>query len=137
MKYQKISTIVINNVLAFIRPFASKRLSKAVELLLKPCCLVEITDTDACSGGTRDTTFTISPAQPLLGIGFAQVFSTVDDFVGTGTISTDGTTVTVEDATISAGSATFSITLFLPTNQSNSVKGVYQIATGTFTVAAC
>ena len=30
---QKISTIVINNVLAFIRPFASKTLQRAIEIL--------------------------------------------------------------------------------------------------------
>lgn len=38
MKFQKITQRVIDNVLAFIQPFASKRLTWDVETLLKPCC---------------------------------------------------------------------------------------------------
>lgn len=38
MKFQKVTQRVIDNVLAFIQPFASKRLKWDVETLLKPCC---------------------------------------------------------------------------------------------------
>lgn len=38
MKFQKVTQRVIDNVLAFIQPFASKKLAKDIETLLKPCC---------------------------------------------------------------------------------------------------
>jgi hypothetical protein len=137
---QTISEIVVNNVLAFITPFASKRLLKGVSLLLHKCCPVTITDV-VYDCGTTDLTLTISPAQPLLGLGFAQVFSTIGGgtFLGAGTISADGTTITCSPAAAPVGvDQTITATIFFPTNTSNSILGVYQIATsGLETIVAC
>lgn len=71
---QKISTIVINNVLAFIRPFASKTLQRAIEILLKPCCDVSIINAEVvCLPlepiGTYEVTLTLSRPLGLLGNG--------------------------------------------------------------------
>ena len=53
MKFQKITQRVIDNVLAFIQPFASKRLTWDVETLLKPCCkplLIGSEEYSCCDG---------------------------------------------------------------------------------------
>lgn len=50
---QEISTIVINNVLAFMKPFASKSLLWDIETLLKPCCkplLIGSEEYSCCDG---------------------------------------------------------------------------------------
>lgn len=59
---QKISTIVINNVLAFIKPFASKTLLWDIETLLKPCCrptLIGSEDYSCCDGIATCATVTV------------------------------------------------------------------------------
>jgi hypothetical protein len=135
---QTISEIVINNVLAFITPFASKRLLKGISLLLHKCCPVTITDV-VYDCETTDLTLTISPAQPLLGLGFAQVFSTIagGTFLGAGTISADGTTITCSPSALVEGNQTITATIFFPTNTSNSILGVYQIATSGLESIVC
>ena len=76
---QKISTIVINNVLAFIRPFASKTLQRAIEILLKPCCDVSIINAEVVClplepYGTYEVTLTLSKPLGLLGNGLIMPF---------------------------------------------------------------
>lgn len=71
---QKLSELVINNVLAFIRPFASKTLQRAIEILLKPCCDVSIINAEVvCLPlepiGTYEVTLTLSKPLGLLGNG--------------------------------------------------------------------
>ena len=71
---QKLSTLVINNVLAFVRPFASKTLQRAIEILLKPCCDVSIINAEAVClplepYGTYEVTLTLSRPLGLLGNG--------------------------------------------------------------------
>ena len=136
---QKISEIVVNNVLAFVKPFASKTLQKAISVLLQPCCTNSITDvSNDC--GTDIMTITLATPMPSwasLG-GFAQVLSDDNGFIGAGTISADGKTVTVSTAITPVGvGQVFSVTLFLPSSQTNSATGVYQIAIGVGTVSAC
>ena len=57
---QKISEIVVNNVLAFVKPFASKALQKDISALLHPCCkpLVEITTSNCSTCGGCFVKFT-------------------------------------------------------------------------------
>lgn len=132
---QKISEIVINNVLAFITPFAGKRLKKAIELLLKPCCEVIISDA-SYDCDLEQFTITLSPAQTSIGSLGAFVDVATDqgtgDYVsvGTGTLSTDGKTVVVDvplaDAPVGA-SQVFRATIQMPSGTSNS-PGVYILA---------
>jgi len=76
---QKLSTLVINNVLAFVRPFASKTLQRAIEILLKPCCDVSIINAEVVClplepYGTYEVTLTLSRPLGLLGNGLIMPF---------------------------------------------------------------
>ena len=67
---QKLSQLVVNNVLAFINPFASKTLKKAISILLHPCCIpnVELSN-PRCGWDNIDlygTSFDISIVDPIL-----------------------------------------------------------------------
>lgn len=136
---QKISTIVVNNVMAFIKPFASKTLQKAISVLLQPCCTNSITDvSNDCSTSTVTLTLaTPIPSWAALGA-FAQVFSVTNGFIGAGTLSADGNTISVSTLTTPTGiDQIFSVTIFLPSTQTNSTIGVYQIAVGVGTIEVC
>lgn len=139
MKYQKITSQVITSVIGFIQPFASKRLIKGMEYLLKQCCVPGITSVDFTCTDTNEATITIllDESPGFTTNAFAQAFSTVDGFLGAGTF--DGVrTITIEGATVTAGDAAFTVTLFYPTNESNSSKGVYLITSAlTATVPTC
>lgn len=134
---QKISTLVINNVLAFITPFASKRLKKAIELLLKPCCVITISDvTYDC--GDEQLTVVLDPIQVSVGTLGATVDLFTDAgtpgdvvYVGTGTLSTDGKTVVIDvaiaDAPVGADQI-FTAKVFMPSSETNDNLGVFEIA---------
>lgn len=124
MRYQKITDIVINNVLGFIRPFASKRLSLGIEKLLKPCCKITVVDSDAtCSGEKLDVVLTLSETVNFLGLGQFTFFSTTGEVIGTGSF-VNGNTISFESSAPNNATYTVSGTLFLPTNQSED-QGVY------------
>ena len=96
---QKISEIVINNVLAFIRPFASKTLQRAIEILLKPCCDVYITKVEVvCLPlepiGTYEVTLTLS--RPLGFLGNGLIFP----FIGGNVVAAAGGFVPYVEGTI-------------------------------------
>jgi len=136
---QKISQIVVNNVLAFIKPFASKRLARAIELLLKPCCVITVESVDFtdCDGGEYDLTIVLESSPNLLGIGEVEV-KFVQGAVTTivsGTLT--GNIVTIIDVPLTTGAVTITPKLLLEADFSNN-RGIY-ILTVPFadTVPAC
>ena len=136
MAFLKDPTAFKRTILAFVKHIVTKAIYRAFDILLSPCCnSVLVTDTTLCGNGA--ITLTVSPAQPLLGLGFAQVFSTVDGFVGAGTLSDDGSTISLTATGLTNGAATFTATLFLPTDKNDSLKGVFQIVSGSMTVVTC
>lgn len=125
---QKLSEIVVNNVIAFIKPFASKTLQKAVSILLKPCCDIIATVEATCNDdNTYAIVVTTVESINFLGNGVATLV--VDGTSLTGVI-TEPNTIFVETATLTAGTYDVDVTLLLPTNTSGSV-GAFK----TFTVA--
>lgn len=127
----------IKQVLNFAKELFSNRLLAAFKAILYPCCTVEVTNAEY-DCGTTDLTLTISPAQPAFGTyGFAQVFTEPDGFYGAGTLSADGSTVTVTGEAPPVGNTTVIVSLFLPTGQSTSTPGVYLIATGPIAIGPC
>ena len=124
MRYQKITDIVINNVLGFIRPFASKRLSLGIEKLLKPCCKITVVDSDVtCSGEKPQVALTLSETVNFLGLGQFTFLAESGQIIGTGSFE-NGNTISFESPASSGSTYTVSGTLFLPTNQSED-QGVY------------
>ena len=67
------------SILGFIKHLVSKSLYRAIEILLKPCCDITITNVEAvCTesgkSGNYDVTITLSKAVNLLGQGYMLVF---------------------------------------------------------------
>jgi hypothetical protein len=112
---QKISQIVVDNTLAFIQPFASKTLFKAISILLKPCCNFTGEADVSCNDNntTYGVTITVDPGIGYLGKGIAtlQVGSSI--FTG---VVTEPNTIFVETLTTTAGTKEVNVTLILPTN---------------------
>lgn len=125
---QKISTIVINNVLAFIKPFASKTLLKAVETLLLPCCNLTGTASVECEVDNEYTvTITTDPSIGFLSKGTSTVV--INGFSNTGVV-TEPNTIVVTNADPGAGTYDVEVVVFLPTNTDGNI-GVFK----SFTIA--
>lgn len=123
MKYQKITTTVINNVLAFMQPFASKTLLRAVEVLLLPCCdLVGTVEVECENDGDYIVTITTDPTIGFLGKGTATV--TVNGYSYVGTI-TEPNTIVATNVDPGAGTYDVGVVVFLPTNTDSNI-GVYK-----------
>lgn len=123
---QEISTIVINNVLAFMKPFASKTLLKAVSILLKPCCTITGTASVSCNDdNTYEIVISTVSGLGLLGKGVATV--QIGTTIVTGVL-TEPNTIYVETFTTTAGTKDVNVTVTLPTN-TNGTIGVTQIFT--------
>lgn len=135
-------------ILAMAKPLlwnSYKEVYKALEIVLSPCCTLAITDV-VYDCGEEQLTVTITPSQTFIGNvgGFAQVFTdggTPGDsvFLGAGTVT--GNTVVVDiplaDAPVGVNQI-FSVTVFLPTINGNSVIGAYQIGVSAeTTIVAC
>ncbi len=120
---QKISTIVINNVLAFIKPFATKTLTKAVEVLLKPCCtlsgeaVVSYNDDD-----TYSVTITTNESIGFLGSGVAEAIIGTTNVTG---VVTEPNTIYFEIVDITPSTTDVDVKVFLPTSSAGNV-GVFK-----------
>lgn len=120
---QKISTIVINNVLAFIKPFASKTLLRAVETLLLPCCnLIGTASVECENDGDYAVTITTDPTIGFLGKGTATITINGNSYSGT---ITEPKTIVATNVDVSAGTYDVKIVVFLPTNTDGSI-GIYK-----------
>lgn len=137
MRYQKLSEIVVNNVLAFIKPFASKRLSLGIEKLLKPCCKVTVVDAIViCNDdNTYNVTLTLSDSVNFLGLG-AFTFLTETEVFGVGTFQ-NGNTINIPSVDITSDTYNVSGLLLLPTNQSGDMGVFVAIPTFEITLPAC
>jgi hypothetical protein len=126
MKFQKVTQIVINNVKAFLQPFASKTLIKAVEFLLKPCCDLTATAEAACvDTDIYDVTITTDSPIGFLGKGVATVVINGVSFTG---VVTEPNTIFLEGIEVTPATEDLNVTLFLPTNTNGSV-GVFKTIT--------
>lgn len=133
---QKLSEIVVNNVLAFINPFASKTLKKAISVLLKPCCNITVSDV-SYDCGEEELTVVLSEAQvSLASLGaYVQVFTDqgTGDFVyvGEADLGADGKTVVINISTADApvgADQIFKAVIFLPSGNIITTPGVFILA---------
>lgn len=142
MAFYTVPSNIKNSILAFVKNIVSKTYYRAFEVILNPCCILTITDV-VYDCGTEQLTVTISPSQTFTAghNGFAQVFSDTNGFLGAGTISSDGASVVIDipvaDTPVGVGQI-FSVTVFQPTINGNSILGVYMIGTSEeITIVAC
>lgn len=132
-------------ILAFVKPLLwakYRSVYRAIEIVLSPCCDLVITDV-VYDCGTEQLTVSISNSQAFIAghNGFAQVFSDANGFLGAGTISSDGASVVIDipvaDTPVGVGQI-FTVTVFQPTMNGNSILGAYMIGTSeAITIVAC
>lgn len=125
---KKISSQVLVSILGFLKPFSSKTLLRAIQILFQPCCELTATAEVTCvDTDTYDVTITTTSPIGFLSKGVATVVINGESFTG---VVTEPDTIFLEDAAITAGTEDVLVTVFLPTN-TGSTLGVYK----TFTVA--
>lgn len=131
------------DILKQYKNLVSKAILKAIDIIFSPCCEEDITVV-AYDCATNDLTVTISPAIPSVGLngGFAKVFvgAAPATFLGTGTISADGTSIVIAGVAEMdvVGETIFTADLFLPTGLDDENNGAYIHAAGTVTaIPAC
>lgn len=144
MAFLSINSNIRNSILGFIRHLVSKTLYRSIEILLRPCCDIYVTDVQAtvnCVSGTYDITFTLSKSVNMLGNGVMLILG------GNGlvTSSIDGnplfpyndsnkfTLTDLDLGTTSATSSTFSILFLLPS--AGQVDKLEELTPGVFTFA--
>lgn len=129
---------VRQNILNFLRAIVSKRIYRAIELILSPCCPVSILSVDVvCNEDDEyDITVTLDSNISLLGIGKYQLFFEVDGVLIEGNF-TNGNTITVTGQTLTSGTTDVSGYLFLPTNSDATVGAFLDLGTIEATVPAC
>jgi uncharacterized membrane-anchored protein len=127
----------VPTILNFAKNIVTKRQLRGIELILNPCCPPVISSIDfTCGGGNTDLVITLAKPISLLGLGTASVVSSVDGTLRGTAVVTDANTITITSSATTAGSATYILTLFLPTNQANSQVGVF-LKSAAFTATSC
>ena len=143
MAFLSINSNIRNSILGFIRHLVSKTLYRSIEILLRPCCDIYVTDVQAtvnCVSGTYDITFTLSKSVNMLGNGVMLIIGPN----GLVTTSSNGglfpyndsnkfTLTDLDLGTTSATSSTFSILFLLPS--AGQVDKLEELTPGVFTIA--
>jgi hypothetical protein len=128
MAFVSTNSNIRNSILGFIRHLVSKRVYKAIEIILTPCCHPVVTSVEAvCNGGVTVVTVKFSSNINLYGAGQGKIYLWVpilNIFVGSTAIYADNGTVTFEFLNlIGAGGYSASVELFMPTS-SDGLVGV-------------
>ena len=125
----------IETILAFITNLVPKRVKRAIDILLHPCCDIEITDIDFTCEDTDvvDVVITLSGGINFPVDGSVLVNVTIGDNIGTyETEYTGGNTISINDAPLGAGEVDVEVVFLFPTNFGES-QGVY-VKTPSFTI---
>lgn len=125
---KKVSSQVLVSILGFLKPFSSKTLLRAIELLFQPCCELTATAEVTCvDTDTYDVTITTTSPIGFLSKGVATVVINGESFTG---VVTEPDTIFLESIGVTPATEDLNVTLFLPTNTDGTI-GVFK----TFTVA--
>jgi hypothetical protein len=108
-------------ILGFIRHLVSKKVYKAIEILLTPCCHPVVKSAEAiCDGDITVVTIQLVNSINLYGAGQGSIFLWVPDlniFIGSKTIYTDSNTLVFEFINPGAfGIFDASVELYMPTS---------------------
>ena len=143
MAFLSINSNIRNSILGFVRHLVSKTLYRSIEILLRPCCDIYVTDVQAtvnCVSGTYDITFTLSKSVNMLGNGVMLIIGPN----GLVTTSSNGGVFPYNDSnkftltdldlgTTSDTNSFFSILLFLPS--AGQLDKIEELTPGVFTIA--
>jgi len=125
---KKISSQVLVSILGFLKPFSSKTLLRAIQILFQPCCDLEATAEVTCvDTDTYDVVITTTSPIGFLSKGVATVVINGESFTG---VVTEPGTIFLEGIGVTPATEDLNVTLFLPTNTDGTI-GVFK----TFTVA--
>ena len=124
------------SILGFIKHLVSKKVYKAIEILLTPCCHPVITNITAeCVEGTTIITVTLANSINLYGSGQGTIFlliPLVNLYIASTTVYNDGKTIVFELPDIEVPVLEGNIELFMPTS-SDGLVGV-SLSSETFSV---
>lgn len=113
-------------ILSTLKFITSKRMYRAIELLVSPCCtpVISVISAICGTGSTVTVTITLDKSMSLLGIGDAEIYFNGAK-ISASTSYLDGVTIKFTNIVVAAGAYTDAfITLKLPTN-SDETMGVY------------
>lgn len=129
------------SILGFIKHLVSKSLYRAIEILLKPCCDINILDVESsCNGTNYDITITLDKSVNMLGNGLMLVL--VDQVLVSGDNGVllsynDSTKIVLTNVTlnISAGNYKVGVFFLLPTGATHPIQSLNDLTPGVFTLA--
>ena len=127
---QKITPTLIQSVLQFIKPFASKTLAAAIKRLLEPCCTANLTDADVECDDSDNYTVTITVSNPVAFATEARLI--VNDAVVSTIDNPSGNTLVFENAEFASGSVQFNVEYLIHTNFDKTIG----VIVGSNTIAA-
>lgn len=136
MSLKQLSLAHKNSIIAFLKNQVSKKILKAISIILSPCCDNSISKITSTCISTNHVTLVIDLSYNvgLLGAGTASV--NIGGTIYTGTYDNAGN-VTLTNIALTGGSKVFTVTLFLPTNSSADL-GTYMITPAfTYVVPTC
>lgn len=123
---KKISTQVLVSILGFLKPFSSKTLLRAIQILFQPCCDLTATAEVTCvDTDTYDVVITTTSPIGFLSKGLATVVINGVSFTG---VVTEPNTIFLEGIGVTPATEDLNVTLFLPTN-TNGTTGVFKTLT--------
>ena len=112
---------VKNSILAFIKFLVSKKVYKAIDILLTPCCHPVVKSAEAtCNEGITVVTIELVNSINLYGAGQGSIFLWFPDlniFISTTTLYTDSNTIVFEFINpVGGGTFDASVELYMPTS---------------------
>lgn len=132
----------VSQLLKMLRSLFTKPVAKAIDIILHPCCTLDLTVVETCYDNLNKTlTFTVANPIPFFDESHvAEIISSLDGVICTygmpnnATISADGKTITLENVALTDGVTTFAVVVAYPTT---STKGVYISGSVTTTIVTC
>ena len=123
---KKISSQVLVSILGFLKPFSSKTLLRAIQVLFQPCCELASTAEVTCvDTDTYDVVITTTSPIGFLSKGLATVVINGVSFTG---VVTEPATIFLEGIEVTPATEDLNVTLFLPTN-TDGTTGVFKTLT--------
>jgi hypothetical protein len=136
MIFKTSTSKVKNSILAFIKFLVSKKVYKAIDILLTPCCHPVVKSAEAiCDGNITVVTIELVNSINLYGAGQGSIFlwlPSLNIFISTTTIYTDSNTIVFEFFNPVGGTYGASVVLSMPTS-SDGLIGV-SLSTETFQI---
>lgn len=131
MAFLSTNSNIRNSILAFIKRIVSKRIYKAIEIILHPCCTNTVTVVDFSCGdpGEYDVTITFTGTTNLFEHGFGILY--VDGVpVSVQGVYNDNGSITFTGVALTATvEYSFNVLMHMATNNSEFTQGVYITAT--------